>query len=639
MDLTTPIQEQAGAWAGDQVSRLLDTTALTPYHIYCDFEYRQDGCQLILGCFLCAETGERVAIDFRQPGATVLLRALQARWADATWLAYAAHAEVTAFLTAGLDVGEMQWICLQAEARQITASHPRYFLAPRMTNLLSTLHRLDIACHTDRARKNHMRDVILASDQYTEEQWQDIVRYCWDDIEPLPELWWAIRCVHAEVGKTYSAKTAIYHGEYIKALARLEHRSRGFPIDVPKLHRIYANRTLVMRSLAERAIGIYGPVFRRAKLTGDYSFWFAGLDAHIEQQPVPVDWARTPSGRRRMDEQYLVEFVEANRQYLPLKETFFLLRHFASTDLRPLLHGNFLKGLSLPMHTATGRNQPMVRRGFILNMQPWLRELVRPEPDHVLIAADWSQQEIVIAASLSGDTKLREALETGDVYLALARMAGAVPADATKETHPLQRQLYKSVQLGLIYGMGVRTLAKAICFDLNSQGHKVSIEETTLMAREILGWHQETFIEFWSYTHEVVEEAQRDCFIRTFDGWTAFANQNTSPTKLGNFPCQAGAAVMLREAVKFLAEDGNLEMTCTLHDAIYIYAHVRDADAHEAVLRRCMEQATTKVLARTVQPLPIKVDTKRFDHTRGYYDKRDTTTMPTILGILDQAGV
>ena len=42
----------------------------------------------------------------------------------------------------------------------------------------------------------------------------------------------------------------------------------------------------------------------------------------------------------------------------------------------------------------------------------------------------------MVGAALSLRQKMRQAYESGDPYLAFGKMAGALPADATKETHP-----------------------------------------------------------------------------------------------------------------------------------------------------------------------------------------------------------
>src|SRR5215216_4201053 len=101
----------------------------------------------------------------------------------------------------------------------------------------------------------------------------------------------------------------------------------------------------------------------------------------------------------------------------------------------------------------TGRNQPGNSR-FIFGPSAWLRSLIRPGPGRALAYVDWSQQELAIAAALSGDPRMMEAYTSGDFYLTFAKMAGAITADATKQTHRRERDQFKVVALGVLYGLG-----------------------------------------------------------------------------------------------------------------------------------------------------------------------------------------
>ena len=101
-----------------------------------------------------------------------------------------------------------------------------------------------------------------------------------------------------------------------------------------------------------------------------------------------------------------------------------------------------------PFASKTGRNQPSNAK-FIFGAASWLRGLIQPKRGRALAYVDWSQQEFGIAAYLSGDAKMKEAYLSGDPYLAFAKQAGAVPPDATKETHGAIRNQYKSCVLGV----------------------------------------------------------------------------------------------------------------------------------------------------------------------------------------------
>ena len=104
----------------------------------------------------------------------------------------------------------------------------------------------------------------------------------------------------------------------------------------------------------------------------------------------------------------------------------------------------------------TGRNQPSNSR-YIFGPSCWLRGLIKPERGRAVAYVDWSQQEFGIAAALSGDGAMMEAYSSGDPYLTFAKQAGAVPADATKQSHPHKRGQLKVVLPRSAYCFGVES--------------------------------------------------------------------------------------------------------------------------------------------------------------------------------------
>jgi DNA polymerase-1 len=91
-----------------------------------------------------------------------------------------------------------------------------------------------------------------------------------------------------------------------------------------------------------------------------------------------------------------------------------------------------------------------------------VRGLIKPTEGHGVAYIDWNQQEFGIAAALSGDEAMMEAYRSGDPYLALAKQAGAVPQDATKDSHGNIRDQYKTAVLGVQYGLEANGLARKI---------------------------------------------------------------------------------------------------------------------------------------------------------------------------------
>src|SRR5262249_45212137 len=125
--------------------------------------------------------------------------------------------------------------------------------------------------------------------------------------------------------------------------------------------------------------------------------------------------------------------------------------------------------------SRTGRNQPSNSK-YIFGPSVWLRGLIRPTPGYGVAYLDWSQQEFAISAALSGDAAMQDAYQSGDPYLTFAKQAGAVPADATKSTHRVERELFKICALAVLFGMEFRGLA-------------LRINQSTIVARDLLAAH------------------------------------------------------------------------------------------------------------------------------------------------------
>ena len=98
---------------------------------------------------------------------------------------------------------------------------------------------------------------------------------------------------------------------------------------------------------------------------------------------------------------------------------------------------------NIPIRTAEGRQ---VRQAF-----------VPTHPDGKLVSADYSQIELRVMAHVSGDTGMREAFaKSEDIHRATASEVFGV---ALEEVTADQRRTAKTINFGLIYGMGAHGLA------------------------------------------------------------------------------------------------------------------------------------------------------------------------------------
>jgi DNA polymerase I-like protein with 3'-5' exonuclease and polymerase domains len=245
----------------------------------------------------------------------------------------------------------------------------------------------------------------------------------------------------------------------------------------------------------------------------------------------------------------------------------------------------------------------------------WLRGLIKPPPGHGVAYVDWAQQEIGIAAALSGDSALQAAYESGDCYLAFAKQAGAVPQDATKTTHGPQRELFKQATLAVQYGMEAQSLA-------------LRIGQPPIVARELLRFHRQTYRRFWAWSDAAVDQAMLLGVIHTVFGWPVRVGERFNPRSLRNFPMQANGAEMLRIACSLATERG-IEVCAPVHDAVLICSPIDRLEADVAGMRAAMAEASCTVLAG----FELTTEAKSTLYPDRYMDERGATMWRRVIDL------
>jgi DNA polymerase I-like protein with 3'-5' exonuclease and polymerase domains len=241
--------------------------------------------------------------------------------------------------------------------------------------------------------------------------------------------------------------------------------------------------------------------------------------------------------------------------------------------------------------------------------------LIKPAKGRSLAYVDWKSQEVYIAAKLSQDRALLDAVLSGDPYLAFAKMAGLAPPDATKQTHKDIRDLCKICVLGTNYGMQATSLA------LRS-GLSV-VESESLLRRLALA-----FPTFTEWADHVVNVGQLAGHLSTVFGWTLRV-VNQRPTMLRNFPMQSNGAEMLRLACCLSTERG-VQVCAPVHDALLIEAPTNQINEAVAATRAAMAEASRTVL----DGLEVDTDVEAIHWPDRYADGRGAVMWERITKLL-----
>src|SRR5262245_38861817 len=168
------------------------------------------------------------------------------------------------------------------------------------------------------------------------------------------------------------------------------------------------------------------------------------FEALLRREHIP--WPLLASGRYDLRAKTFDEQTKNHPTLMGLREIRSTMATLRRNELR-VGHDGRNRTLLSPFGSKTSRNTPSANK-FIFGPSRCLRSLIAPVPGMALVHRDFSQQEPIIAAVLSGDDALLAACATGDVYLGIAKQLRYAPADAIKKTHRPLRDAFKTIVLG-----------------------------------------------------------------------------------------------------------------------------------------------------------------------------------------------
>jgi hypothetical protein len=450
----------------------------------------------------------------------------------------------------------------------------------------------------DTARKTDMRDRILQGPPFTADEEQAVPDYCEDDVRAL------VRAFVHIVPTIRSLPHALFRAKFQWAMAQAERR--GVPIDLPGLARIRQHWDGVQLDLVteiDRPFGIYEIV------DGKPHWRKENFEAYVRRNGMA--WPRyDESGALDETDQTFREMAGKYPFIEPLRELRYSLSKLRLNDLQVGSDGRnrtLLGGFG----TKTGRNAPSNSK-YVFGPAKWLRFLITPPPGQVLIHRDYCQQEVRIAAVLSGDTALLEACESGDVYLGIATQLGFISESMAAAELKAVRTLFKTVVLGIQYGLGASSLAIRTGISLYEAG-------------EILARLRARFRVFEDWTKRVADRAGLDLEISTPLGWIMQCPPGINPRTVRNFPIQSSGSEILHVAC-VLAERRGIRLVAPVHDAIMAEAPIKQAEDVSAALDRTMRDAAAVVL----RGYELPTDVQMVRPGQRYFDERGETMWNTI---------
>ncbi|MFY8149763.1 MAG: DNA polymerase I [Prochlorococcaceae cyanobacterium] len=298
-------------------------------------------------------------------------------------------------------------------------------------------------------------DLVPKGGSFADVALEPAALYCGMDVHVTWRLTPLLRQQLAELGPALPALLDEVELPLEPVLALME--ATGIRIDTPYLAELSAELAATLDDLEIRARQAAGVEFNLAspKQLGELLFDTLGLDRKKSRR-TKTGWSTDAA---------VLEKLEDDHPVVPL-----VLEHRTLSKLR----STYVDALPALVEPETGRvhtdfNQAVTATGRLSSSNPNLqnipvrtefsrriRKAFLPQEGWTLISADYSQIELRILTHLSGEEVLVQAYRDGDdVHALTARLLLE-----KEEVSPEERRLGKTINFGVIYGMGAQRFAR-----------------------------------------------------------------------------------------------------------------------------------------------------------------------------------
>jgi len=382
-------------------------------------------------------------------------------------------------------------------------------------------------------------------------------------------------------------------------LAKIENEGIALDVDMlvnysKELTEELITQTALIYELAEQEFNIASP-----KQLGEILF---------EKMALAKKPKKTKSGQYSTSEETLLKLKDEHH-IIDAILTFRAIKKLVSTyvDALPLLVNKDTNRI----HTTF--NQSVATTGRLSSVNPNLQNIpirtkrgmkvreafIPRNKNYILMAADYSQIELRIMASLSKDKGMLNAFNNGlDIHSATAAKVYKVPVEEVDKT---MRSNAKSVNFGIIYGISAFGL---------SQNIGVSRTE----AKEIIDNYFEEFPKVKEYMDWSISQAREKEYVETVMGRRRYLreiNSRNSIMRAGaernaiNAPIQGSAADIVKKAMIDIQLEMDMrgmqsKMLLQVHDELVFDMHKDEAEDLKVLVKEKMEQAANLEVPLTV---------------------------------------
>ena len=240
---------------------------------------------------------------------------------------------------------------------------------------------------------------------------------------------------------------------------------------------------------------------------------------------------------------------------------------------------------NIPVRTAEGRR---------------LREYFNAPAGRVLCDADYSQIELRVLASMSGDTNMINAFGSGtDIHTVTASQVFGLPQDMIT---PELRSRAKAVNFGIVYGIGAFSLSK-------------DIGVTRAEADRYIKSYLAAYPDVAAYMEKAIDDAKKNGYVTTLYGRRRYipelSNSNGNMRAFGervarNAPIQGTAAdiikiAMIKVSRSLKDEFPTARLILQVHDELIVECDEKDAEDICTLLEREMENAADLAVRLTAE--------------------------------------